>query len=161
INPGNSGGPLLDLSGNVIGVNVATSLQGENISFSLPANEVKRAVDSVRETGKISRAYLGVRYMPVTPQMAEQNGLSVDYGAIILRGDNRELAVIPGSPADKAGLEENDIILEVNGQQLDEEHPLAYVLRGIAVGETVTLKVLHDGAEKTVEVVLEERPEND
>ncbi len=161
INPGNSGGPLLDLSGKVIGVNVATSMQGENISFSLPSDAVSSTVESVRDTGKISRAYLGVRYLPVTPEMARANDLSVDYGAIILRGDNNELAVIPGSPADKAGLEENDIILKVNGEQLDNEHPLAYVLRNKSVGETVTLEVLHDGEQKTVEVTLEERPEND
>src|SRR3989339_1484370 len=161
INPGNSGGPLLDLSGKVIGVNVATSMQGENISFSLPANAVKTTVESVRETGSISRAYLGVRYLQVTESMAEQNSLAVDYGAIVLRGDDGLLAVVPGSPADKAGIEENDIILEVDGEKIDEDSPLAYVLRGKAVGETVELKVLHDGEEKTVQVTLEERPEND
>lgn len=161
INPGNSGGPLLDLSGRVIGVNVATSVEGENISFALPANAVASTVESVRETGEISRAYLGVRYLQVTEEMAEQNDLTVDYGAIVLRGEDGVLAVVPGSPADKAGIEENDIILEVDGEKIDEDSPLAYVLRNYAVGDVVMLKVLHDGEEETLDVTLEERPEKD
>jgi serine protease Do len=159
INPGNSGGPLLDLAGNVIGVNVAASTGGaENIGFALPANAVKKAVDSIKENGRVVRPYVGVRYILITDEVKDANGLSVDYGALVLRGARiGDLAVIPGSPADKAGLEENDIILEVNGEKITQKTPLENVIASLAVGDKVTLKILHDGKEKTVTVTLEER----
>jgi serine protease Do len=161
INPGNSGGPLLDLSGQVIGINVAASIgSAENIGFALPANSVKTAVESMKEHGRVIRPYLGVRFIPVTESLKESNDLSVDYGALIVRGDNRnELAVIPGSPADKAGLEENDIILKIDGQKIDEDHPLQVELQRKAVGDLVDLQVLHDGEEETVAVKLTEAPQ--
>lgn len=159
INPGNSGGPLLDLSGRVIGVNVAASLgSAENIGFALPANAVKRTVDSIRETGRVVRAYLGVRFLMINDAVSTDNHLTVDYGALLIRGDRNELAVIPGSPADKAGLEENDIILEVNGDRVNDEHPLNVLLQQFGVGETITVRVLHDGDEREAEIKLEEAP---
>ena len=159
INPGNSGGPLLDLSGKVIGMNVATSNGGENISFALPSNMVRSTVDSIRKNGRVVSAYLGVRYVMITPEYARANDISVEYGALVQRGsDGKTVAVVPGSPADKAGIEENDIIMEVDGILLDDTHPLATVLHKKAVGDSVTLKVLHDGAEKTVNATLEEKP---
>ncbi|MEY2665723.1 MAG: hypothetical protein RLZZ480_828 [Candidatus Parcubacteria bacterium] len=158
INPGNSGGPLLNREGKVIGVNVATSRGADNIGFALPASMVKRAVDSVREHGEIVRPFLGVRYTVVTPRIAKTNNLPVEYGALILRGQNEgELAIMPGSPADKAGLLENDIILEVDGQSL-EEAELTTVLRSKTVGQTIMLKVLSKGEEKSVSVTLEKAP---
>ena len=158
INPGNSGGPLLDLSGRVIGVNVATSTNGENISFALPSNAVQSAVESIRTTGHVVQAYLGVRFVMVTEDMAAENALAVTHGALILRGETiSQLAVIPGSPADKAGIEENDILLSIDGTELTEEFPLHVALRQKAVGDTVELLVLHDGEERVVSVVLEER----
>lgn len=158
INPGNSGGPLLDVSGRVIGVNVAASLGSENIGFALPGNTVRSAVESIRENGYVVRPYLGVRFVAITEALKEQNDLSVDHGALVLRGDNGELAVIPGSPADKAGLEENDVILEANGQQIDLDHPLQAIIAEHQIGDTLSLRVLHDGDEEEVEVTLEERP---
>ncbi len=162
INPGNSGGPLLDLSGHVIGVNVATSSGGENISFSLPSNTVKATVDSIRQNGRIVQPYLGVRYVVIDADYAKANDLPVTDGALVIRGnDGKTLAVVPGSPADKAGIEENDIITEVDGVKLDSTHQLATELRQKAVGDTVTLKILHDGDEKTVTATLVERPKSD
>jgi serine protease Do len=162
INPGNSGGPLLDLSGRVIGVNVATSSGGENISFALPSNAVKQTVDSIREYGHVVRAYLGVRFVMVNAAFAEANDLPVEYGALIRRSDDSALlAVVPGSPADKAGIEENDLLTEIDGIKLDDEHPLNVVLRKYAVGDTITVKLWHDGAEKTVTVTLVEAPLED
>lgn len=160
INPGNSGGPLLNLDGDVIGVNVAIANGAENIGFALPANTVKGVVDSVREHGKIVRPFLGVRYIPVTEELKEANKLTVDYGVLISRGETAaELAVTPGSPADKAGLVENDIILEADGKKLDEKVSLARIVAGKKVGDTLKLKVLHKGEEKAVNVTLAEIPE--
>lgn len=156
INPGNSGGPLLDLSGTVIGVNVAMAQGGSNIGFALPANLVKSVVDSVKTSGKIIRPFLGVRYTLITPALKQSKNLSVDYGALIVRGDNSEPAVVSGSPADKAGLRENDIILEVNGTKIDSQHTLAALVQQKKVGDKMTLKVKHNDAENTVTVTLEE-----
>lgn len=160
INPGNSGGPLLDFAGRVVGINVAVASGSENIGFALPANAVRDSIESMKENGRVIRPYLGVRYIPVTESVQEKNSLEVDYGALILRGEERdELAVLPGSPADKAGLEEYDIILEIDGERIDEEHTLESLIRDKQVGDTIELKVLHDGDEKTIDIKLEERPE--
>ncbi len=161
INPGNSGGPLLDLRGRVIGVNVAVQRGAENIGFALPSNTVKSIVDSVREHGEIVRPYLGVRYIQVTKALKKKNNLPVDYGALIVRGETAgDLAVIPGSPADKAGIVENDIILEVDGVKLDGKKSLALLIRQKKIGEEVTLKVLSKGKEKEVKVILEKAPKD-
>ena len=160
INPGNSGGPLLDLRGRVVGVNVAVARGSENIGFALPANVVRGVVDSVKQNNKIVRPYLGIRYVAVTPSLKEKNKLSVDYGVLVLRGESAEdLAVIPGSPADKAGIVENDIILELAGVKLEADKSLAALVRRYQVGETVALKVWHKGQTKTLSVKLEAAPE--
>ena len=161
INPGNSGGPLLDTTGKVIGVNVAVALGSENIGFALPANIASDIVDSVKETGRIVRPYIGVRYAMITPIFVEKNNLSVDYGALIARGETPdELAVMPGSPADKAGLVEGDIILEVDGAKLDGNTTHAKTIRKHKVGDNLNLKVLSKGNEKTVNVTLQEIPQS-
>lgn len=161
INPGNSGGPLLDIKGNVIGVNVAVENDAENISFALPGNMVKGIVDSVKKNGEIVKPYLGVRYTQVTDSVKKANNLSVDYGVIISRGSTvDELAVIPGSPADKAGLVENDIILEIDGVKLDSSKSLVSIIRQKQVGQAIKLKIMHDGKEKEISVKLEKSPSN-
>lgn len=160
INQGNSGGPLINLSGQVVGINTAVSQEGQTIGFAIPINVAKQVVKSVQEFGRIVRPYLGVRYVLVNEAIKKENNLAVDYGALLIRGENEgQLAVIPGSPADKAGLEENDIILEFNGQKVTTERSLAGLIRKVSVGDTVKLKVLHDGEEKEVEVILEEYKE--
>ncbi len=156
INRGNSGGPLLNLNGEVIGVNVAMAGGGENIGFALPSDVVRSVYESVAEHGEIVRPFLGVRYLQITEEIAERNNLDIDYGVLIVRGETQgDLAVIPGSPADKAGLTENDIILEIDEQKLDGSKSLAALLRTYGVGDKITLKVLQDGDEKDVEVELE------
>lgn len=155
INPGNSGGPLLNLQGEVVGVNVATSRGAENIGFALPASVVKQVVDSVRQYGEIVRPFIGVRYTAVTPRLVKANSLPVDYGALVLKGQKPdELAVMPGSPADKAGIVENDIILSIDGEELRGKD-LSTVLRTKAVGQKITLKLYRGGEEKTVTLTLE------
>jgi len=160
INGGNSGGPLLDLSGEVIGVNVAVASGAENIGFALSGNSVRSVVESVREHGKIVRPYLGVRYLPITEELRKKNGISVDHGVLVLRGqDPTDLAVVPGSPADKAGIVENDIITAMDGVELTKDTSLAALIRAKRVGDTVNLNVLSKGASRTVSVTLEAVPE--
>lgn len=158
INPGNSGGPLFNIEGEVIGINVAVAQGAENIGFALPVNSIKRVVEEVKTTGKLSTPYIGVRYVILDADVAKQYGLDIDHGALILRGDRiTDLAVIPGSPADKAGLVENDIILEIDGKKIDTENTLGNIIAEKRVGETVSLKVWHKGDVKEVQVKLEER----
>ncbi len=157
INPGNSGGPLLNLRGEVIGINTAVAMGAQNIGFAIPINEVKNSIQSVKKHGRIIRAWLGVRYILIDKTIKEKNKLTVDYGALILRGKTAsDLAVIPGSPADKAGLVENDIILEVNGKKISQDYTLTQAISEHKVGDIVKLKVLHRGKTKTVLVTLEE-----
>ncbi len=161
INPGNSGGPLLDLSGKVIGVNVAIAQGSQNIGFALPINSVRGAIESVKSTGKIIRPYLGLRYVVINTAMKEKNNLTVDYGVLVKTGENaNELAVIPGSPADKAGIVENDIILEIDGVKLDDKASFASIIRGKSVGQVINLKILSKGVEKNVKVTLEVAKDN-
>lgn len=159
INPGNSGGPLIDISGHVIGVNVAMA-QAQNIGFALPANDVKKVFDDVRINGKISRPLLGVRYMLINEEIQKQNSLPYAYGALVIRGEGpADLAVIPGSPADKAGIVENDIILENDGVKITQEETLSRMIAKHRAGDTLTLKVYHKGKEELKKVTLEERKE--
>ncbi len=160
INPGNSGGPLLDLSGKVIGVNVAVAQGSQSIGFSLPANSVRGAIESVKATGKIVRPYLGVRYVAINAEIKEKNSLSVDYGVLVKANSASEPAVITGSPADKAGIVENDIVLEVDKVKLDNKTNLASIIRGKNVGQIITLKILSKGVEKSVKVTLEAAKDN-
>lgn len=157
INPGNSGGPLLDLSGHVLAINTAVNSQGQLIGFAIPANVVKRDLDSVKASGKITAAFLGVRYKLVTKAMVDQDKLPVDHGALLAPADANSAAVVPGSPADKAGLVENDIVLSVNGTDISTDHSLAGLLSKFQPGDVVTLKVYHKGDTKDVKVTLEEK----
>jgi len=158
INPGNSGGPLLNLRGEAIGVNVAIVEGSQSIGFSLPINDVKKVVDSLKATGKIVRPFLGVRYVQITKDLQQANQLSVDHGALVVRGQtNTDLAVMPGSPADLAGIVENDIILEIDGKAITEDYPLQQAITKFNAGDAVKLKIMHKGQEKTVEVKLTEK----
>lgn len=157
INPGNSGGPLVNLKGQVIGINTAVAANAQGIGFAIPINEAKSAIDSIKKSGRIIRPYLGVRYVQITKDLAKENNLSSEYGALIVRGSNvTQFAVVPGSPADKAGLVENDIVLEVNGEKLNETNSLIGLIQQYEVGDKVELKVLTKGKEKILEVKLEE-----
>jgi S1-C subfamily serine protease len=160
INLGNSGGPLLNLAGEVIGINVARSFQGENIGFAIPINRAKRDITQVKTLGKIVYPYLGVYYTLVTQDLKEEFDLPVDYGAWIGRdskGNKTEVAVIPGTPAQKAGLKRDDIILEFNGEKITLKNSLAKIIQKYNPQDRVSLKVLSQGKEKVVYVVLSER----
>ncbi|MDD5721556.1 MAG: trypsin-like peptidase domain-containing protein [Candidatus Pacebacteria bacterium] len=159
INLGNSGGPLLNLSGEAIGVNVAMAQGSQSIGFALPINSIKGSIESVKATGKIIRPYLGIRYVEIDAELKDKNNLTVDYGVLVKAGSTAsDLAVVPGSPADKAGIVENDIILEIDGVKLDDKNNLASIIREKSIGQTINLKILHKGAEKTVFVTLSAAP---
>lgn len=156
INPGNSGGPLVSLDGRVIGINTAIDLQATGIGFAIPIDQAKSAIDSYIANGSISRPRLGIRYIPVTPEFAALNQLDVKYGALIYSDRPEEIAVIPGGPADKADLEENDIIVALNGEQINEKHSLAGLLQNYAPGDTIELEYFRKGELKKVSVILDE-----
>lgn len=157
INPGNSGGPLLNAAGQVVGVNTAVSQEGQLIGFAIPINDAVRLIEGIQEHGRVIRPYLGVRYILINKRIQKANDLTVDYGALLRRGeDPSELAVIPGGPADKAGLEENDIILEVEGEKIDENNSLVRALADYAPGDTINIKVLKDGEEVQLKLTLGE-----
>lgn len=157
INPGNSGGPLLDISGQVIGVNTAIDLQGQLVGFAIPSNEVSKSVEAYQKKGRITRPFLGVRYIILNSDLAKAEKLPRDFGALIVRGQNvTDFAVQPGSPADKAGIVENDIILELDGKKIDAENNLSDLIKNYNVGDKITLKIYHKGNEKKVDVVLGE-----
>lgn len=158
INPGNSGGPLINLDGQVVGINTAMDYSGQSIAFAIPINDAKTDIDSVKKDGKISKPFLGVRYQIIDKNLATKNNLKYEYGAIVLRGTSQdEVAIVPGSPADKAGLVENDIILELNGTKIDSNNTLAKLIAKYKIGDEVTLKISHKGEEKEVKLKLEER----
>lgn len=158
INPGNSGGPLLNLQGQVVGIDTAVAENAQSIGFAIPINQAKKDIDQVKSSGKIVYPFLGIRYALITPEIKEKNNLPVDYGALVVRGENKtDLAITPSSPADKAGIKENDIILEIDGVKITHDSDLAKIVQNHKVGDVVTLKVLSQGREKTVELTLEER----
>lgn len=158
INSGNSGGPLLNLKGQVVGVTaVAAKGVAEGIGFAIPVNAVKNSINQVKKTGKITRPYLGVRYIPITKEIAKLNDLPVDFGALVASGDTRgETGVLPNSPAAKAGIKEGDIITHIRGDRIDENHSLARLLSNYNVGDEVELTVVRDGREFKVKIKLEE-----
>jgi S1-C subfamily serine protease len=156
INPGNSGGPLLDLSGRVIGINTAMVSGAQNIGFAIPINVAKKSIESVSSTGEINIAYLGVRYVSLDSETAKNYKVSRESGALI-KGDDNNFAVEPGSPADKVGLKEDDIIIKVDNQAVDKSNPLASIIAQKNPGDTITLAVIRDGKEITVSVTLGKR----
>ena len=157
INSGNSGGPLLDIQGNVIGINVAMAQGAQNVGFALPINQAVRLVEQAKGGAKISIPFLGVRYISIDASVQKEAQLPFDYGVLVLRGSKiTDLAVVPGSPADKAGIIENDIILEANDKKIDENNQLSDIVAKHSVGDTITLKIWHKGQTKDVDVKLEE-----
>lgn len=153
INRGNSGGPLLNLRGEVIGVNTAVVSGAQNIGFAIPINMVKRAIDSVKETGTIEAPFLGIHYLMVTQELADEEGLEVNYGAIV-HNPSQESSVVPGSAAEQAGLIEGDIILEIDGKRLTSQNSLRLVIQHYRPGETIEMRVLREEQEITLFATL-------
>jgi len=157
INQGNSGGPLLNLKGEVIGINTAMAQGAQTIGFAIPINIAKKDIDQVVATNKIVYPFLGVRYVLVDEQIKREYGLSIDRGAYLLKSDDGQAAVTPNSAAEKAGLKNGDIILEINGEVITQDNSMAKIIQKYNPGDAVKLKVLRGGGEIEVEVVLGER----
>lgn len=156
INPGNSGGPLLNLRGEVIGVNVAVAQGAQGIGFALPINEAKKSVNSVKAKGKIVYPYIGIRFVTINDEIKKANNLPVGEGAWLKPNDKSEV-VVKASPGDKAGLKAGDIITEINGEKLTAKNILSDIIQKYNVGDIIKLKVLRDGQELNLSVTLEER----
>ena len=157
INPGNSGGPLLNLKGEVIGIDTAVAQGSQSIGFALPINLAKRDIGQVASTNKIVYPFLGVRYVSVDDAVKKKYKLSVDYGAIVLKGVKGEPAVTAGSAADKAGIKENDVILEINGEKITSTNSMATIVQKYNPGDVITLHILRVGKEQDVKVTLGQR----
>lgn len=161
INPGNSGGPLINLNGQVVGINVAIDNSGSSIGFAIPMNDIKSVLESIKKYGKIVRPVLGVRHKLLDRESAEELGLNVDHGALLVGNEAEgEFAVIPGSPADKAGLKIKDVILSVDGKDVTLEKGLTDIIAQYKPGDEITLKVWRSGETKEIKVKLEENKEN-
>ncbi|MDD5750783.1 MAG: trypsin-like peptidase domain-containing protein [Candidatus Pacebacteria bacterium] len=157
INPGNSGGPLLNLKGEVIGVNVAMANGAQSIGFTVPSSKAKKDITDIQTKGKIVYAFLGVRHSLITPDLQAELKLPVDYGSLIAEGDKNEPAVTPGSSADKAGLKSGDIILEVASEKVTRNNSLGKIIQKHQPGETISLKIMREDKEMTIDVVLGEK----
>jgi len=157
INPGNSGGPLLDIGGAVIGINTAIDSQGQLVGFAIPINDFKKDLESFNKFGRIVKPFLGIRYVIVNETIKEENELEVDYGALVVKGSgSNSPGVVAGSSADKAGIKEGDVILEINGQKIDKNHSLAAMLRDFNPNDVVKMKVMTGADTREVAVTLGE-----
>ena len=152
INPGNSGGALINLKGEIIGINTAIIPYAQGIGFAIPINTAKVVAESLIKYGRVIRPWLGIYYLPLTPQVASRLRLSVEYGIYII-------SVVPGGPADKAGLMKGDIIVRFNGQKIRTAEQLRDALLRAGVGKRVFLTVLRKGKMRFFELTLEERPQ--
>ena len=149
INPGNSGGPLINLAGEVIGINTAINPRANTIGFAVPINIAKQILPELRSAGRVSRGWLGVYIQPVTEEMVEILGLEGESGALVSK-------VEPGSPADEGGLASGDVILEFDGQKIEEMEALPRYVAESEVGKNVKLVVLRKGKRKTLDLELGE-----
>ena len=150
INPGNSGGPLLNMNGEVIGINTAIIASGQGIGFAIPVNLAEDIIAQLKSEGEVTRGWLGVAIQDLTSEMAEYYGLKDRKGVLVAD-------VFKGDPADKAGIQAKDIILEVNDQKVETSRQLTSMIAGIKVGGTATVEVFRDGKKKTFSVKLAKR----
>ena len=156
INAGNSGGPLVNAAGQIVGINTAVSSNAQGIGFAIPISSIKGLLKTIISTGKADRAYLGVYYTTITPSVAKNYNLDIKKGAYVHNDSGS--AVISGSPAEKAGLKDNDIIIKVGNTEVGEAGSLATLIGEYAVGEEVELTIYRDGKEIVKTVTLETYP---
>lgn len=158
INQGNSGGPLVDLNGEVVGINTAIIFGAQNIGFALPINWAKADLEDIIKHGRIIRPFIGLRYAILNDRLQKTYGLATNYGALVIKDHiPGSQAVVAASPADKAGIKENDIILEINGEQINDKNEVADVIQRMKVGDEVEFTVLRGDKSMKLRAVLEER----
>ena len=150
INPGNSGGPLINMKGEVVGINTLIFASGQGLGFAIPVNLVRGIMEQLREKGSVTRGWLGVQIQAVTPELAESLDLPDTKGALIA-------GVFKGDPADEGGIEVGDVVIEFDGSAVESDRELVTFVGNTAVGRKVTVKVFRDGKEETLEVKVAER----
>jgi serine protease Do len=157
INPGNSGGALVNLEGEVIGINTAIATRTgvySGVGFAIPINMAKAIMEQLIKTGKVTRGWLGLYIQPITPELKEQFDLPNEDGALVSE-------VVKGGPSEKAGLERGDVVIEFNGTHIRDSNQLRMMAAGTEIGTKVKVKVIRDGREKVFTVKIGELPEED
>ena len=150
INPGNSGGPLINMKGEVIGINTAIIAGGQGIGFAIPINSAKRIVDQLKNSGEVTRGWLGVGIQDLSKELSKYYGIKEGKGVLVTE-------VFPGDPADEAGIKPKDIVLSVNGKKVENTRELSKSIADTSVGDTVNIKVLRNGIEKKIGVKIVKR----
>jgi serine protease Do len=154
INPGNSGGPLLNMNGEVVGINTAIIANGQGIGFAIPVNMAQGIVNQLQAHGSVTRGWLGVSIQDLSPELAEYYGIKEKKGVLVAQ-------VFEGDPADKAGIKANDVIVEVDGKSINSSRDLTKTIAKIEVGKMTTVTLLRDGEEKTVNVEIAKRDDSE
>jgi len=151
INPGNSGGPLVNLKGEVIGINTAIIASGQGIGFAIPGNMAKSVISQIREKGKVVRGWIGVSVQTITPEMAQAFGLKEAKGALVAE-------VVPGGPAEEAGIKRGDVIISFDGRMINRMSDLPFTVAETPVGKTAEIKVIRDKKEQSLNITIAEMP---
>jgi serine protease Do len=153
INPGNSGGPLINMKGEVIGINTAIIASGQGLGFAIPINSAKSIADQLKSSGEVTRGWLGVGIQDLSEELAEYHGIKERKGVLVNE-------VFPGDPADKAGIKPEDIVISVNGKKVENTRELSKLIAGTRVGDTLKIKVLRKGIEKKFGVKIVKREDD-
>ena len=153
INPGNSGGPLLNMNGEVVGINTAIIANGQGIGFAIPVNMAQGVVKQLQANGSVTRGWLGVGIQDLTPELADYYGMKDKNGVLVAQ-------VFEGDPADEAGIKANDIIVNVDGKSIRTGRDLTKTIADLEVGKKTTVKLMRDGKEKTVKVKIAKRSDS-
>jgi len=153
INPGNSGGPLINMKGEVIGINTAIIASGQGLGFAIPINSAKRIVDQLKSSGEVTRGWLGVGIQDLSEELSEYYGIKEGKGVLVTE-------VFPGDPADEAGIKPKDIVLSVNGKKVENTRELSKLIADTSVGDTVNIKVLRNGIGKKIGVKIVKREDD-
>ncbi len=151
INPGNSGGPLINMQGEVVGINTMIIAGGQGIGFAIPVNQAKGIIAQLKTNGEVTRGWLGVTIQDLKGDLAEYYGLEGKSGVMVAE-------VVPGDPADKAGIRPKDVITELNGKKVTSSRDLTNMAANLAVGETASVTILRDGKPQTLPVEIGRRP---
>jgi serine protease Do len=153
INPGNSGGPLFNLAGEVVGINTAISRNGQGIGFAIPSDLARGLIHSIRETGKVVRGWLGIVFQPMDDNLAKVLNLKSSKGALVTQ-------VVAGSPGEKGGIKERDVIMAVNGKALKSSRDLPALVASLAPEKVYTFDIVRDGKNKTLKIKIGTMPDD-